>query len=400
MTVLALDTASPGRRSRSVWRTELFEEPLPGTAGRRKTCCPRRRRFSHAPESRSGSARESAFAPDPARSRVCASGLATAWGLGRATGIPVESRLHAGGDGRGRARAPGISRRGAVLDAGRGEVVLERFDSRARSRADLRDPARLPLERAVALSETERDRRAARNLGFRRPEDRAVSGVAPPRWPSPARPSGGDRSLPGRLFTRAERRRGEAWRCVSRPSGHTGSSAAALVRPRRDRPHRAESFRIPWKREFFASELVEPHRYLVCSAGDDGRLPRIGGYLFAVSLYEEFHINKIATDRGCAAGYGRRLLEDALARRGRWVLRRSPWKCASPTRRRGTSTVLRASRRRTAEARITRTVKTRSCSILPLGGQMSDRRDAGLEGSSRTPVETLNFHFDRLDFRP
>jgi ribosomal-protein-alanine N-acetyltransferase len=41
----------------------------------------------------------------------------------------------------------------------------------------------------------------------------------------------------------------------------------------------------------------------------------VGGYLFAVSLYEEFHINKIATDpRLRNRGYGRRLLEDALAR--------------------------------------------------------------------------------------
>ena len=45
------------------------------------------------------------------------------------------------------------------------------------------------------------------------------------------------------------------------------------------------------------------------------RHPRIGGYLFAVSLYEEFHINKIATDAQVRhLGYGRWLLEDAIAR--------------------------------------------------------------------------------------
>ena len=84
----------------------------------------------------------------------------------------------------------------------------------------------------------------------------------------------------------------------------------------------SESFPAPWKREFFASELVEPHRYVRVLARDfsgaptsgDGGLPRIGGYLFAVSLYEEFHINKIATDaRLRRQGYGRFLLEDALA---------------------------------------------------------------------------------------
>jgi len=48
---------------------------------------------------------------------------------------------------------------------------------------------------------------------------------------------------------------------------------------------------------------------------DDGGQPRVGGYLFAVSLYEEFHVNKIATDlRLRHRGYGRMLLEDALAR--------------------------------------------------------------------------------------
>jgi len=77
----------------------------------------------------------------------------------------------------------------------------------------------------------------------------------------------------------------------------------------------SESFPAPWKRDFFASELVEPHRYIRVLAREDGGEPRIGGYLFAVSLYEEFHINKIATDRRLRQqGYGRALLEDALAR--------------------------------------------------------------------------------------
>jgi ribosomal-protein-alanine N-acetyltransferase len=50
-------------------------------------------------------------------------------------------------------------------------------------------------------------------------------------------------------------------------------------------------------------------------AGAADVVPRIGGYLFAVSLYEEFHINKIATDpRVRHRGYGRLLLEDAIAR--------------------------------------------------------------------------------------
>lgn len=75
------------------------------------------------------------------------------------------------------------------------------------------------------------------------------------------------------------------------------------------------SFLVPWKREFFETELSEPYRYARVLAGEPGASPRVGGYLFAVSLYEEFHINKIATDpRLRNLGLGRRLLEDALDR--------------------------------------------------------------------------------------
>lgn len=76
-----------------------------------------------------------------------------------------------------------------------------------------------------------------------------------------------------------------------------------------------ESFLIPWKREFFESELREPYRYARVLVRPDSVVPRVGGYLFAVSLYEEFHINKVATDpRLRNQGYGRLLFEDALAR--------------------------------------------------------------------------------------
>jgi ribosomal-protein-alanine N-acetyltransferase len=75
------------------------------------------------------------------------------------------------------------------------------------------------------------------------------------------------------------------------------------------------SFLVPWKREFFASELSEPYRYARVLVSQDPSAPLVGGYLFAVSLYEEFHINKIATDpRIRNRGFGRVLLEDALQR--------------------------------------------------------------------------------------
>ncbi|MGE5277044.1 MAG: ribosomal protein S18-alanine N-acetyltransferase [Acidobacteriota bacterium] len=76
-----------------------------------------------------------------------------------------------------------------------------------------------------------------------------------------------------------------------------------------------ESFPVPWKREFFESELAESFRYARVLERPEGPPPVVGGYLFAISLYDEFHINKIATDpRLRHLGYGRILLEDALAR--------------------------------------------------------------------------------------
>ncbi len=76
-----------------------------------------------------------------------------------------------------------------------------------------------------------------------------------------------------------------------------------------------ESFLVPWKREFFEAELTEPYRYSRVLVSQDGSIPLVGGYLFAVSLYDEFHVNKIATDpRLRNRGLGRALLEDSLAR--------------------------------------------------------------------------------------
>ena len=80
---------------------------------------------------------------------------------------------------------------------------------------------------------------------------------------------------------------------ASRPYRAPGAHRA----PGRDRAASSSaSFLVPWKREFFESELIEPYRYVRVLSSQDGTVPRVGGYLFAVSLYEEFHINKIATD--------------------------------------------------------------------------------------------------------
>lgn len=137
MTVLALDTASP-RPAVALWSDgRLFEEPLPGD---------RRASEDLLPAVRTVLARAGLSLRDCARIGVCAGpgsftglrvGLATAWGFGRAAGIPVEavSTLEAIAEA---ARVPGLSRVVAALDAGRGDLVAERFDlsgPRARSMA-------------------------------------------------------------------------------------------------------------------------------------------------------------------------------------------------------------------------------------------------------------------------
>lgn len=56
--------------------------------------------------------------------------------------------------------------------------------------------------------------------------------------------------------------------------------------------HRIEmaSFPSPWRREFFESEVAASHRLnLVARRGDV-----IVGYLFAMWLFDEMHVNKIA----------------------------------------------------------------------------------------------------------
>jgi len=73
------------------------------------------------------------------------------------------------------------------------------------------------------------------------------------------------------------------------------------------------SFPVPWRREFFEGELRQAFRYhQVIESRDPGR-PRLAGYLFAIDLPEEFHVNKIATHPSRRhEGFGRRLLSEAL----------------------------------------------------------------------------------------
>jgi ribosomal-protein-alanine N-acetyltransferase len=74
------------------------------------------------------------------------------------------------------------------------------------------------------------------------------------------------------------------------------------------------SFPVPWRREFFAGELRDSNRYHRVLERHLPGFPRVGGYLFAIALFDEFHINKIATHPALRGeGHGVRLMNDAIA---------------------------------------------------------------------------------------
>jgi [ribosomal protein S18]-alanine N-acetyltransferase len=76
-----------------------------------------------------------------------------------------------------------------------------------------------------------------------------------------------------------------------------------------DAIHRLEeaSFPAPWRREFFLSELRADGRFNLVA-----KLDRVvAGYLFAMWIFDEMHVNKIAVDESVR----RRGIADALMAR-------------------------------------------------------------------------------------
>ena len=147
MNVLAIDTAGPEPGVALLAAGVIFEERLPGD-----------RQASEKLLSAIARCLERAGIPLEACERiaVCSGpgsftglrvGLSTAWGLGRAREIPVEavSTLESLADA---ARADGIAQVTAALDAGRGEVVLERFTLAGPRAVSQSGPLRVPRETA------------------------------------------------------------------------------------------------------------------------------------------------------------------------------------------------------------------------------------------------------------
>ncbi len=140
MTVLTIDTASPKPAVALIVGARLFEEPLPEDRRASEDLLPAVRRALAAAGLALGDCTRIGVCAGPGSFTGLRVGLATAWGLSRATGIPVEtvSTLEAMAEA---ARVTGRSRIVAALDAGRGDFVAERFDldgPRARSMAPRR----------------------------------------------------------------------------------------------------------------------------------------------------------------------------------------------------------------------------------------------------------------------
>ena len=135
MNVLALDTATPSPSVCLLARGDLFEEGLSSDRRASEELLPAVRRVLGAAGVRLEDCDRIAVCAGPGSFTGVRVGMATAWGLGRALGIPVEavSTLEALAES---ARGRADSRVVAALDAGRGDLVCETFvldPGRARS---------------------------------------------------------------------------------------------------------------------------------------------------------------------------------------------------------------------------------------------------------------------------
>ena len=148
MQILALDTASPFPSVTLLVREELREESFSQDRRASEELLPAIERCLAAAGTTLARCDRIAVCSGPGSFTGLRIGLATAWAFGRAAGVPVEtvSTLEALAE---TVRAPGIDRVAAVLDAGRGDVVLAVYSlDGARARIE-EAPERLPIAEAL-----------------------------------------------------------------------------------------------------------------------------------------------------------------------------------------------------------------------------------------------------------
>jgi tRNA threonylcarbamoyl adenosine modification protein YeaZ len=147
MQILALDTASPFPSVTLTIREEAWEETLSQDRRASEELLPAIGRCLAAAATTLSRCDRIAVCSGPGSFTGLRIGLATAWALGRAANVPVEtvSTLEALAE---TARGRGSTRVAAALDAGRGDVVLAHYrleGSRARIEGT---PVRLPIGEA------------------------------------------------------------------------------------------------------------------------------------------------------------------------------------------------------------------------------------------------------------
>ncbi|MEO8347880.1 MAG: tRNA (adenosine(37)-N6)-threonylcarbamoyltransferase complex dimerization subunit type 1 TsaB [Acidobacteriota bacterium] len=149
MQILAIDTASPFPSVTLLAPGGVREEALPDDRRASEELLPAVARCLAAAATTLSACDRIAVCAGPGSFTGLRVGLATAWALGRASGVPVEivPTLEALAE---TLRPTGETRVAAALDAGRGEVVLCVFDlGGARARPE-GPTVRLPLDRARA----------------------------------------------------------------------------------------------------------------------------------------------------------------------------------------------------------------------------------------------------------
>jgi tRNA threonylcarbamoyladenosine biosynthesis protein TsaB len=147
MQILAIDTASPTPSVTLLARDGVWEEVLPPDRRASEDLLPSIERCLASAGATLAECDRIAVCSGPGSFTGLRVGLATAWALGRATDVPIETvpTLEALAE---TARGRTSTRVAALLDAGRGEVILELYSlagARARPEAP---PERMPPDAA------------------------------------------------------------------------------------------------------------------------------------------------------------------------------------------------------------------------------------------------------------
>jgi tRNA threonylcarbamoyladenosine biosynthesis protein TsaB len=153
MNVLALDTASPQPGVCVLARGEIFEEALPADRHASEKLLSAISRCLERSKTALAACDRIAVCSGPGSFTGLRVGLSTAWGLGRALEISVEGVSTLEGMAEA-ARAGAGSLVTAVLDAGRGEVVVESFSLEGIRARSLSAPRRIPRDEASAAGGT------------------------------------------------------------------------------------------------------------------------------------------------------------------------------------------------------------------------------------------------------